>query len=207
MGLIKISELAIDEVEAEPETVAAPPVLVTKSKGLALRAPTTKVLDGILPALPPDHDYDLLSKGRWSLHQLVSHIIGLIGPCDCSLTSYGISTKPIQCILDLLRSKQILTITALFDKRIRLQCPDAFQLLLNLTDDERVRIGLTMIHAKVVVLSNADHQVTIRTSANLNVNPRIEIYDISTHAGRAQFHQQWIADAYTEAKPFNRHDS
>ncbi|HRH68797.1 MAG TPA: hypothetical protein PLB89_04750 [Flavobacteriales bacterium] len=203
MGLVKISEIPVHD---DAERQGAPsPVASISANG----APHFVVgihgadLEQVIPALVPDRHIPAVSLGHWSLHEMLAFLLSRIGPAECWLTSWGISTKPVQALMDMVRDKRITQLNALFDHRVRLQCPEAFQLLLDLSGNKRVDIRLTKIHAKVIVLRNANHQVTLYSSANLTTNRRIESYAIDTWASVADFNRTWIDQVRIDAKLFN----
>lgn len=140
----------------------------------------SRVLAEALPALPDKGTAHLISEGDWSLHNMLGHVSKLIGPASCVLTSWGISTRPVQLILDLVRDGSFTRLDMLLDHRVRLQAAQAFQLLLATAERPEVDARLTKIHAKVFTLTNDRHQVAVGTSANLTVNPRVETYWVCT---------------------------
>lgn len=207
MALIQLRDLGQNE-DDDPAETAPPtvPTLRTRSRPTTLVSPDNLRLKTALPAVLLGHDYDLVSRGQWSLHQLIAHLVDLLGPCACTLTSWGISAKPLTCLLDLVRNQRIRHLNALFDHRVRLQCPDAFQLLLSISEHERVKVGLSKIHAKVVILHGEHLAAQVSTSANLTVNPRTETYALSTSPEKVAFHSQWVEADLLTASPLLRHD-
>ena len=94
--------------------------------------------------------------------------------------------------------KRLTRIYGLFDERIRVNCPQAAQLVENQISD----IRLTKIHAKLTVLINDDWAIGISSSANLTRNPRIESYVISTHRDIAEFYRDILLKEIQNANPF-----
>ena len=139
------------------------------------------------------------TRGTWSSPHLIDHILRQIGPSECYLTSWSVKEQAIRILLGLLDSKQITSLHCLFDERIRVQCPQAHQLAMH----NMTRIKLTKIHAKVVVLRNANWGVSIVTSANLTRNPRIERFVVSTHKEVAEYDRAWIDAELQNGTPFD----
>lgn len=158
----------------------------------------------LLPSLPPQWTGDIITDGHWSLHEMVGYLLRLTGPAEAWLTTWGISTEPLQAILDMVRSGMITQLHLVLDHRVAQQARQAYQLLAGMSTDERVRIALTKCHAKLLVLHNSTHQLRCATSANLTNNPRIEHYTISTHTGHALGTRAIIDLVMQGGKPFSR---
>jgi len=133
------------------------------------------------------------------MHQMVRHVVDLIGPCDAWLTSWGISQEPLNEILEMHRVGRIRSLRCLFDSRIREECPQAHQL--TLLSNAIVRLGKN--HSKVVILMNSSHAITISASANLTNNPRMESYVMMTHRHIANEASSMIDQVIEGAQPFN----
>ena len=141
-------------------------------------------LSAIIPGLSPGISLDLYTDGHWSLHEVIAYLVQRIGPCDAWLTSWGVTRDPLKSLLDLVRGGGITSLRFILNHRVRLQSPDAYQLLHAVSDDPRFTLCLSKIHAKVLVLRGVSAMVRVITSANLTKNPRIEVYSISTHASQ-----------------------
>ena len=59
-------------------------------------------------------------------------------------------------------------------------------------------------HAKFVVVRNEEWAVVVRTSMNLNENPRLENIEITTDAGFADFFESIVADIFDEVPESER---
>lgn len=207
MTLITLHEIRDEALPLVPDSGTHVPSHRSRAKRGALAGPECPALKELLPHIDADEDYDLVTRGQWSLHQFIAHVVDIIGPCECWLTSWGISAKPLNCLLDLVRSQRITRMHPLLDHRVRLQAPDAFQLLLSMADHPAIDVRLAKVHAKVVVLMNAQHAVRILTSANLTVNPRYEAYSLSADRGKAEFHASWIGQECARASSILDHDA
>lgn len=156
-------------------------------------------LKQLLPSLAPDHTYLAITRGACSFHQMIEHVVGLIGPCDVWITSWGISQEPLNSILQLHRAGSIRRLRCLFDSRIREECPQAYQLTLLSNAD--IKLGKN--HSKIAVMLNADASVVISASANLTNNPRMESYVLITHRSTVIDASSLIDQVMADAQPFN----
>jgi hypothetical protein len=94
----------------------------------------------------------------------------------------------------------ITELNALFDSRVKLQCPQAFQLLIGRTD--RVKVRLARNHSKLLVLLTDTWGITVASSANLTQNERLEYYVISTDRALALHNRDWIGLELDDSQPF-----
>jgi len=199
MPLFTLNDLAART--AAPPVTTSPPTVSTGQEHFVAGA-KGDLLRELLPDPAPDTTYDMVSRGAWHKHQMLGHLLTFSGPAEVWLTSWGISTQPLQIILDLLRAQAITRLHFILDIRVKQQAPQAYQLLLAVHNEARVRVYLTRIHAKVLVIRSATRTFTVRTSANLTRNPRVESYCISTHAHIADAWASTLNDIARAASPF-----
>jgi hypothetical protein len=159
-------------------------------------------LQSLLPELQQDTYTDILSNGQWSLHEMIAHLLHLTGPAKVWVTSWGISQEPLKAVIRLVDTKHILRLQMLFDHRVRLQCPEAYQTLVEMAGRDEISVHLTKVHAKTVVITNDSWSLVLRTSANLTNNPRIESYSLTTHKSAERFNRGWIEQVMQGAQPF-----
>lgn len=200
MGRLKPSDLRV--FEADVDGIDHPPPLpgvATSGAGSCIVGRHGVDLAQLLPDLVPDRHYHIPSKANWSLHEMLGYILRHTGPAKVWITSWGITQEPLQKVMDMQRAGLITEINALFDGRVKLQCPDAYQLMLAGT----ARVRLTKNHSKVIVVRNAQWGVTVITSANLTQNVRLEYYVICTHATIADWNSSWIGLEMDGAQPFD----
>ena len=134
---------------------------------------------------------------------MLQFLLSRIGPAKVWVTSWGITQEPLNQILQLLDTSPpvIQSLNALFDSRVKLQCPQAFQLLLGRSD--RVRVRLAKNHSKLLVLINEQWAITVCSSANLTQNERLEYYVIATDRALAIHNRDWIQLELDQSLPFD----
>jgi hypothetical protein len=163
-------------------------------------------LKAVLPVLHPDAWHDIPTKGHWSLHEMIAYLLTITGPAVVWLATWGFATEPLKHLLKALREERITQLHLLLSDRVRLQCPQAFQLLQQALNDpdmrDRMRVRTAKTHVKMVVITNADHHITVDTSANLTDNPRLEKYLVRTHHAAAVFNAGWMDLEMQGANPF-----
>lgn len=199
MVLLRTSDLRLLPANSGQESVLAEAMRPAEGGASFLVGKHGVDLATLLPLLEPERLYPLMTRGGWSLHEMILYCQSLVGPCNAWITSWGISQEPLQQIINAKRDGRFLKLNCLFDVRVRTECPQAFQLTLH--DDVVVKLGKN--HSKVTVLLNDQHAVTISASANLTVNPRMEHYFISTHRSVAQDTMRIVSLEMDDALPFS----
>ncbi len=201
MPLLKLSDLkSLVEAGSQVDHPAPFPAVSVACDAVFIVGRHGVDLNTVLPELHQDRAYLLWTRGDWSLHEMIALVLERVGVSRVWLTSWGISQEPLQSILQLKLSGQISQLNCLFDSRVKLECPQAFQLLLAA---ENVNVRLGKNHSKVVVLMNKEHAITIVSSANLTVNPRMETYVVLTHRNMAEACSTLIDLEMAGANPFS----
>lgn len=157
-------------------------------------------LADLLPELLPEHTYPLLSKGQWSLHEMLAYLLSITGPAAVSISSWGITSEPLKAVIRLQELGLITGLECLFDSRVKLQCPEAYQIALV----ANARVRLAKNHSKMLVILNEQYSVMVNTSANLTMNPRIESYVIMTHRAAVEQYASVFREIMDGANPFDR---
>lgn len=191
---VKIPALDVEKTEK----AYGPGVRVNGSVRFALSKKNQSILETDIGQIKRDETIFIPTRGTWGTVHLIAYLIDQIGPVECTLTSWSVKEQAVRILLQLMDEGKITKLQCLFDSRITAQCPQAHQLIVaNISD-----IKLMKIHAKCVVLKNADWEVTISTSANLTRNPRVESYVVTTHKEVAAFFTKWITEELSDAQPF-----
>lgn len=189
-----------DIVSDLPEPASTPGVISTESASVSVIGSVNKRLPELFPVFSKNTSYHFATAGLWSTHDLVFHILDIIGPAKLTFATWSMTEAPAQMIMSGLNSGFITKLNALFDVRIRVRNPQTFDYIKN-NIGQHCRIS--SCHAKVSVLENDDWSVSIVGSANYTNNPRIEAGVISTDPSVANFHTDWIKREIANAKPFN----
>lgn len=147
--------------------------------------------DSLLHACGPllqDELLMLVSQGSVSAHHVLAYVVDQIGPCHLKFTSWAISTKPIQTMINYLESKVVLSLECILSDRVTTECPAAIQLLRANCDD----VHLAKIHAKGFIAWNDRWRISVNMTANFTQNPRIETYQVNSNPAVFEFHKRWI---------------
>ncbi|GAB3177605.1 phospholipase D-like domain-containing protein [Telluribacter humicola] len=146
--------------------------------------------------LQPGKSLHYLSRGLWSMHDLLFRVLELTGPADVALATWTITQEPVQMLVAGMEQGLIRSLSALFDVRVQIRNEDVYYY----AQHNIARIGLAVCHAKVTVIENEAWHITINGSANYTNNPRIESGVITESREIAAFHRSWIIDEINQAQ-------
>lgn len=142
-----------------------------------------------LPKMTKRAHLHFCTEGKWSSHEMLAVILARTGPAALSLTSWGLTEDPVRHMAHLMRQGTITSIRMLLDKRIVAHNPQAYQLAQAQFGNGVITAN---IHAKVMVVRNAQWDIVVITSANMTRNKRIEAGVIMESPEAAEFHENWI---------------
>jgi hypothetical protein len=153
----------------------------------------------LFPSLKKNTTIHYVSNGEWSTHELIIHLLGLIGPADLYFTTWSLKEYPVRLFLDAMEDGRIKRLCALLDSRVKVRNPD----VLMLAQQNFSMIRQYDCHAKVTVLMSDQWTVSIVGSANMTNNPRLEAGLISTLPAVGHFHSSWILDLIKKGHPLD----
>lgn len=126
-----------------------------------------------------------LTKGQFSLIDLIEAVLDRTGPAALSISTWTAANTDVSTALSLVSSGRITAARWLVDLTFVRRCPQLAARIREAFGADAVRV--TKNHAKFSVLSNATWQVVIRTSMNLNHNPRLEDFTVAHDPELANF--------------------
>lgn len=118
-----------------------------------------------------------LTKGDFSMIDILRHVAREIGPCRIDVGTWTAAAAEIKQAFDMLGDRNILALRFLVDRSFPQRQPRYFASLREKFGEDCVR--LARFHAKFILLENEEYSVAVRTSMNLNLNQRIEFFEIS----------------------------
>ncbi len=131
-----------------------------------------------------------VSRGDWSMHQLLYKLLEKTGPADVYISSYAFSEKPARALADMKHNGIIQKLFCVIDSRIDVRSASALAMIKNMADYHK----LTTTHAKVTLIKNKNWLLTVVGSANYTTNKRYETGFICSDAEVFNLHQTWILD-------------
>lgn len=145
-----------------------------------------------------------ITKGDFSMIDILRHVMSEIGPCRIDIGTWTASAADIQIAFDLLKSDDILGMRWIVDRSFPQRQERYYLALLDRFGQGCVR--LARFHAKFILLENESYSVAVRTSMNLNLNRRIEFYEISEGTEISGFLRE-IVDYHFRYPPEDSYES
>ena len=125
------------------------------------------------------------TKGQFSKIDIIEHCLEYTGPADVFICTWSASSGDIRRASSFLRSSKIKSLKFLVDFSFKSRKPAFLKELVETFGIDAVR--MSVIHAKCVLIRNKEWNLVIRTSMNLNYNPRFENFEISEDNKFANF--------------------
>ena len=117
-----------------------------------------------------------LTRGQFSLTELVEAVLAKTGPTELSVSTWTAASASVEAMLRLLQTGQITGCRWLVDVTFTRRVPALAAEIRRQFGNDAIRV--TRTHAKFVTVVNQEWQVAIRSSMNLNQNPRMESYEM-----------------------------
>lgn len=126
-----------------------------------------------------------LCKGDYSLIDIVDHCLAATGPADLTVSTWTAAGADLEFAMSFVLDGRVRSARWLVDFSFPQRQPAYFSLLVDRFGAESVRA--TANHAKFVLIRNAEWNLCLRTSMNLNLNKRLENVEISDDAAMADY--------------------
>jgi hypothetical protein len=126
-----------------------------------------------------DHRKEIygFTKGQFSLLDLLNAAIEQTGPVRFSLSTWTAARHEIQALAKLRDEGQLLSMRWLCDLTFVRRDPEAAFLVRKTFGMDAIRVA--QVHAKFALFENDDWRLVLRTSMNLNMNPRFEDFTLA----------------------------
>lgn len=172
----------------KPKAAEKPLAFKGQGKGKFVDPSTRKSFKDALGKLEQETVVHIPSFGSWSLHNVLDELLNQTGPAEVLICTWTIAEEPARKLVKWHSEGRITKFGLLVSDRIKTEKPKAFQLMQAYFDC----IKLVKLHAKILVISNANWQVCVVSTANLSNNNRIECFVVDTHSNIASGHKTWI---------------
>jgi hypothetical protein len=117
------------------------------------------------------------TKGQFSLIDIITACLSQTGPAHVDISTWTAANADIRHAQQFVESGKILSTRWVVDRSFPSRQPEYFADLVRRFGADSIRI--TKTHAKFCTISNENWSIVIRTSMNLNRNPRFENFEIS----------------------------
>lgn len=134
-----------------------------------------------------DRDVELFgfTKGQFSLVQLIEACLELTGPASLTISTWTAARTDLTEILALLDSGSLTGTRWLVDFSLQRRSPELANKLRKQFGEDAIRVAKN--HAKFAMIINDKWSLVLRTSMNLNHNPRFEDFTLAHDPELAAF--------------------
>jgi 3-dehydroquinate synthase class II len=149
-------------------------------------------------ALEHGTDTFILTFGQFSLIEALVAILDQTGPADVVIATWTAADAHLERSRDLLESAAIRSLRWIVDRGFESRQPKYCYHMRQLFGADCIRAIRT--HAKFILVRNEEWSIVVRTSMNLNDNPRLEDLEITDHKEMAEFFQRIADDIFSEVE-------
>lgn len=149
--------------------------------------------------LTPGCEILVLTYGQFSLIDAIVALIRQTGPADLILSTWTAGDADLTTAARLLEGAEIRSLRMIVDRSFVTRQPGYCARMIALFGPECIRTMRS--HAKFAVIRNERWTLAVRTSMNLNTNPRLEQIEISDDPGLADFLTTVADDLWAEQAP------
>lgn len=140
-----------------------------------------------------------LTAGQFSFIDILVHVLQQIGPAHLVISTWTAAGASIRKAEHLAKRRDILSMRWIVDRSFQTRQPKLCQLLQDIWGADAVRTG--RMHAKFMAAWNAEYHVVVRTSMNLNQNPRIEDFTITEDERLCNFVRGLVDNMFGSVTP------
>jgi len=148
-----------------------------------------------------EHNTDtfILTYGQFSLIDALLVILDQTGPAHVAISAWTAAHAHLERSAELMATAEILSFRMIVDRSFQTRQPQYYKQMVELFGAESIRAIST--HAKFITVRNDEWNIVMRTSMNLNENPRLENLEVSDNKEFADFFSQIVADVFDEITP------
>lgn len=138
------------------------------------------------------------TKGQFSLMDLIIAILEQAGPAQVDISTWTAGDADIRHCYQFVESGKITSARWVVDRSFPTRQPEYFEALCRRFQPESVRI--TRTHAKFCLIRNEEWDIVLRSSMNLNKNPRFENFEISDDPELADYFASVVNEIFDSVR-------
>lgn len=172
-----------------------------------VREPTATALDAIGRLEPGDRLVGM-TKGQFSLLDLIRAVLRSTGPAHLTVSTWTTGIRDAENARLLVSRGDLLSLRLLTDRSFPSRQPKYCAAIIRTFGADS--IWCTRTHAKFALIRNDQWNVVIRSSMNLNRNPRFEQFDLDDDAEMADWFEAHVSEIAETMKPgldFTTHEA
>ena len=144
-------------------------------------------------------EVDVLTFGQFSIIDAIEAVLEKTGPADVVLATWTAARFDLSQIEGQMQRANIKSLRLIIDRSFVTRHPQFVAVINDKFGADAVRTTTT--HAKFVLITNSAWKVVIRTSMNLNFNPRLEYLQVVQDDELADFYGSIVDAIYEETDP------
>ncbi|MCA9579679.1 MAG: hypothetical protein KC668_29835 [Myxococcales bacterium] len=149
--------------------------------------------------ITPGQDVFVLTFGQFSLIDVLVHVLDEIGPASVDISTWTAAHADVQRAADLMSAAAITKLRFVVDRSFETRQPEYCAHMRLLFGEDCIRA--TRTHAKFIVIRNERANVVVRTSMNLNENPRLENVEVSESREFAEWFTGVVDAIFADLEP------
>lgn len=170
-----VADCTRNVINMQTETVLVRPKrnAIREIRDLRRKQTAETALDGL------SHDNEIFgfTKGQFSVIDIITAVLAKTGPATLDISTWTAANAEISAVLDFVNTKAVISSRWLVDASFQRRFPHLAQRIRDVFGTEAVRVAKN--HAKFALITNANWKIVLRTSMNLNFNPRFEDFTIA----------------------------
>ena len=140
-----------------------------------------------------------VTKGQFSLLDLIQAVSAQIGSAALTVSTWSTGIRDTQNIEVLLNQGAFSNVSLCLDRSFSGRQPQYVEEVIRVWGQENIR--MTHNHAKFFLLRNDNWNICVRSSMNLNRNPRLEQFDLDDSEEICIFFQGIIDEIFEKMPP------
>jgi hypothetical protein len=117
------------------------------------------------------------TKGAFSVIDIITHLLGLTGPAHVVFSTWTAAKTDVTAVLEMVKSGKMLTSRWLVDLTFQRRSPELAHEIRRVFGKDAIRVAKN--HAKFALIGTERRKIVLRTSMNINYNPRFEDFTIA----------------------------
>jgi len=129
----------------------------------------------------PDEHVAMLTKGQFSLVQLLEAVLAKVGPATLALSAWVASPAELDVVVGWVKDNRVASLRLILDLLVQSREPEAAALMRHVFGADKV--AFTRNHARFALVETAEHRLVVRSSADLTNNPSFELHSVEDDPG------------------------
>lgn len=154
--------------------------------------------DAAIGRLEPGFRMFGMTRGQFSLIDLIRAVLRQTGPAHLCVSTWTAGIRDVDNVEFLVSQGDILSLQLVVDRSFPARQPEYARRVTEVFGEQAIRC--TRTHAKFAIIRNDAWAITVRSSMNLNRNPRFEQFDMDDDPALADFLQAHV-DEMCELMP------